>query len=60
MLGHGHKTLDGTDLDNVSASSHTQREPPQVSGETIKYNIYGEYTNDENTQIRMEVIFENR
>jgi len=28
--------------------------------ESIKYNIYGEYTNDDNTQIRMEVIFENR
>ena len=60
MLGHGHKTLDGTDLDNVSASPNTQREPPSVSGETIKYNIYGEYTNDDNTHIRMEVIFENR
>ena len=52
--------LDGTEIDNVSTSSHTQREAHSVSGETIKYNIYGEYTNDENTQIRMEVIFENR
>ncbi len=32
---------------------------PSLSAETIKYNIYGEYMNDENTQIRMEVIFEN-
>ena len=57
--------LDGTDLDNVSASSahhlqQQQREVPLASSETIKYNIYGEYTNDENTQIRMEVIFEGR
>ena len=66
VLGHGHKMLDGTDLDNVSASSahhlqqQQQREVPLASSETIKYNIYGEYKNDENTQIRMEVIFEGR
>jgi hypothetical protein len=30
-----------------------------ASVETIKYNIYGEYMNDDNTRIRLEVIFEN-
>ena len=62
VLGHGHKTHDGTDLDNLSASSQTQRELPSLNSEreSIKYNIYGEYTNEENTKIRMEVIFENR